>query len=248
MEKRKYEIRKREDGREAIFDTETGERISGWWYSISYTGLVKNQSEYYQVMDAYDYCAIFHKDGRQISNWYEYVSTEGLVEGKSIYYIVGTGDDWFAIYDVYGRRITPQWFDYVWPEGLVEGQREIYIAQSGKRYPTFAIFDVNGNMITPKWFLGIMYKNLFFKDGEEYYIGIEKVGEEKLKWAIYHLSGKKVSKYYTYTIRNVEDLNFDTLTGTLEIRYKNGKTRKIDFEPIQPIREEIIDYTKLLNI
>jgi hypothetical protein len=169
------------------------------------------------------------------------------VEGESIYYVVATGDDWYAIFDKDGRRITPQWFDYVWTDGLVKGQREIYIAQKGKKYPSYAIFDVNGNMISPKWFDGIMYKNLFFKDGEEYYIGIEKVGENKIKWSIYHLSGKKVSKDYTYSLRNVEDLKFDTTTGILELQYKN-KTRKIEFEPVNTIKEELIDYTKLLNI
>lgn len=248
MEKRKYELRKREDGMEAIFDVETGEQISDWWYSISYAGVVEGTSEYYKVMDAYDYCAIFRKDGKRISDWYEYISTEGLVEGQSIYYVVATGDDWYAIFDKDGRRITPQWFDYVWTDGLVEGQREIYIAQAGKRYASFAIFDKEGNMISPKWFDGIMHKDIFKKDGEEYYIGIEKVGENKIKWAIYHLyTGKKVSKDYTYSLRGIQDLKFDTTTGILELQYKN-KTRKIEFEPVNTIKEELIDYTKLLNI
>jgi hypothetical protein len=246
--KRKYELRKREDGREAIFDTETGEQISDWWYDIWYFGLLKNQSDYYIVMDAYDYCAIFHRDGRQISKWYEYISTEGLVEGQSKFYIVATGDDWYAIFDKDGRRITPQWFDYVWTDGLVKGEREIYLAQKGKKYPNFAIFHKDGNMISPQWFNGIMYKDIFKKDGEEYYIGIEKVGENKIKWAIYHLSGQKVSKYYRYSLRNVEDLRFNVITGILEIQYKNGKVKTVEFEPVNTIKEEFLDYTKLLNI
>ncbi|MGC8977702.1 MAG: hypothetical protein ACP5OB_08840, partial [Candidatus Ratteibacteria bacterium] len=137
-------------------------------------------------------------------------------------------DGKIAIFDLETDNQISNWFDYI------EMYETIYLGKKGRKY---AIFDVNKNQISD-WYDEILTSPFFFQDDkEEYYIGIEKVGEEKLKWAIYHLSGKKVSKYYTYTIRNVEDLNFDTLTGTLEIRYKNGKTRKIDFEPIQPIRE-----------
>jgi hypothetical protein len=231
MEKRKYEIRKREDGRKAIFDVETGEQISDWWYSISYAGIVKNQSEYYQVMDAYDYCAIFHKDGRQISNWYEYVSTEGLVEGQSKYYIIATGDDSYAIVDVDGKVITPYWFDYVWPDGLVKGERDIYLAEMNNK---LAFFHKDRKMLSPQFFHGLLFNCSFFKKDckEEYYIGIERRGEKR-KWAIYHLyTGKKVSKYYRFSLRNVEDLNFDT-TGILELKYKNGKVKTVEFKPVK---------------
>jgi hypothetical protein len=240
--KRKYELRKREDGMEAIFDTETEERISDWYHLISTNGLVNGKSDYYLAYDDIsEKYAIFHKDGRRISKWFDLIYTDGLVEGESEYYIAGS-DDWEAIFHLDGRQIS-DWFEYIDKDGLVKGGRNLYIAGDKK----YAIFDENGNMITPERFIGIMLAPSFFsKDSkEEYYIGI---GEKK--WAIYHISGEKVSKDFSNKdLRKVEEIRFDNINGILELLDENGSLiKEVKFDPVFRFKEEIIDYTKLLNI
>ncbi|MGC9133648.1 MAG: hypothetical protein ACP5GJ_04580, partial [Nanopusillaceae archaeon] len=86
----KYEIRKRKDGKEAIFD-EKGNRVSEWFDYIEREGLVEGDSNYYLVMKDGKW-AIFDVNGKMITpEWFNDIYPDGLVKGESEYYIVSKG-------------------------------------------------------------------------------------------------------------------------------------------------------------
>ncbi|MGC8944041.1 MAG: hypothetical protein ACP5KX_08070, partial [Caldisericia bacterium] len=82
-----YKIRKRRDGKQAIFD-KNGKMISPEWFDEIYSeGLVAGQSKYY-LAEKDGKKAIFDKNGKQISpEWFDEIYLEGLVKGQSPYYL-----------------------------------------------------------------------------------------------------------------------------------------------------------------
>jgi hypothetical protein len=142
-----------------------------------------------------------------------------------------------AIFDEKGNQIT-QWYDMILPEGLLNGQSEYYVAVSEINGEIkSAIFDVNGKMITPEWF-DFIYTFGLVEGQSDYYIACNKG-----QCAVYHKSGKKVSEEFPKDYMNTLDVDFNDNLGIVEIG-----SRSIDFNPVYPFKEEIIDYTKLLNI
>jgi hypothetical protein len=199
----KYEIRKRGDGKQAIFD-ETGKQISPGWYDEIYSsGLIKGQSPYYKVKKG-NRTAIFDKDGNQITKWFYRISSYGLVSGESDLYIANATkkDGKWAIFNKDGKMISPEWFDRIYEDELVNGQGHYFIA-------------CNDN-----------------------------------NCAVYYKDGKKVSDDFSRNyIKKAEKINFNENLGIVELFDKNENLiESIDFNPIYPFKEEIIDYTKLLNI
>jgi hypothetical protein len=183
--------------------------------------------------------AIFDENGKQISQWFDSIGLYGLVSGQSKYYIAKANKgEKFAVYDVYGNQISPEMFDMVFPEGLLKGQSEYYIAVSEINGEIkFAIFDVNGNQITKGWFDWV-YTFGLVEGKSDYYIACN--GDN---CAVYHKNGQKVSEEFPKDYMNTLDVNFNDSLGVVEIG-----SRSIDFNPVCPFKEEIIDYTKLLNI
>jgi hypothetical protein len=64
----KYEIRKREDGKVAIFDVD-GNQITDWYDWIWTYGLLRGESKYF-IAKKDGRLAIFNVNGKQISEWY----------------------------------------------------------------------------------------------------------------------------------------------------------------------------------
>jgi len=192
-----YEIRRREDGREAIFDKD-GSQISDWFDWIGTYGLIRGQSRYY-IAKKNKKMAIFDKNGDRISNWFDEIYSVGLVKGESDYYIVReNGKD--AIFDKEGSQIS-QWHDWIFSYGLVEGKSDYYITCKDK------------------------------------------------KCAVYYKNGQKVSDDLIIVhLEELENVIFNENLGIAEMFSENGKLLEtIEFSPVIH-REEIIDYTKLLNI
>ena len=184
--------------------------------------------------------AIFDEKGKQISpEWFYSIGLSGLVEGQSNYYIAKENKgEKFAVYDVYGNQISPEMFDLVFPEGLLKGQSKYYVAVSEINGEIkSAKCDVNGNQITPEWF-DFIYTFGLVEGKSDYYIACN--GNN---CAIYHKNGQKVSEEFPKGYMNTLDVNFNDSLGVVEIG-----SRSIDFNPVYPFKEEIIDYTKLLNI
>ena len=121
----------------------------------------------------------------------------------------------------------------------IKGQSKYYIAEKDGE---IAIFDRNGNRISD-WFDYICPDGLV-KGESDYYIAFKDD-----KFAVYYKSGKKVSgdfskEYFPYIDGKI---TFDENLGIVEIKMLGGLTKEtIEFNPF--IKEEIIDYTKLLNI
>jgi hypothetical protein len=232
--------------KEAIFD-KNGNRISDWFDNIKPDGLVRGTSNYFIVEKRYKKAfkssyAIFDIDGNQISKWFDWIDTNGLIDGRSNYYIAKRKTK-FAIFHKDGYQVS-DWFSRIEPYGLILGEGNLYIARKNRKY---AIFDLNKNQISD-WFNGILTSPFFFQDDkEEYYIGIIKN-----KWAIYHISGKKVSKDFPVkelNLLNVEEIRFDNNNGILGLFDEDGiLIKKFEFDPIYPFKENLPDYTKLLNI
>jgi hypothetical protein len=273
-----YEIRKREDGKEAIFN-KNGDRISQWFNWIVSDGLVKGESNYYIVAKSFFKHAIFDVDGNQISpQWFRYIYEDGLVKGESDYYLV-LGDYGFAIFDLNGNMITKEWYDWISLEGLVKGESRYFIAKKDGKY---AIFDENGNRISD-WYDEIILTGLV-KGESDYYVVIEDgewaifdvygkqisskfeyiyidglikgecdyyiACDNRYNCVVYHKNGQKVSEdfsvgYFEY----VKKITFNENLGMIEIKTFDEKITTIEFKPVYPYKkEEIIDYTKLLNI
>ncbi|MGC8944042.1 MAG: hypothetical protein ACP5KX_08075, partial [Caldisericia bacterium] len=69
------------------------------------------------------------------------------------------------------------------------------------------------------------------------------------KCAVYHKNGQKVSKNFSKKyVKNSDKITFNENLGIVEIEKYNEPVISIDFNPVYPFKEEIIDYTKLLNI
>jgi antitoxin component YwqK of YwqJK toxin-antitoxin module len=242
----RYEIRRRGyDGKEAVFD-ENGKMISPEWFDWIFPyGLVKGESPYYIAKKNGKY-AIFDKNGNMITKeWYDWIWESGLVKGDSEYYVVKK-DGKYAIFNKYGKMISPEWFDFIFPFGLVLRESDYYVVvKDNKKSNKFAmaIFDENGNRIS-EWYSWI-YSDGLVKGESDYYLACN--GEE---CAIYHKNGQKVSEDFSREeIKDVKSITFNNKLGIVELfNNKNGNLIKsIEFYPVIQ-REEIIDYTKLLNI
>jgi hypothetical protein len=161
--------------------------------------------------------------------------------GQSKYYIVSKGWEDVAIFDINGNQITKECFNWIYSYGLVEGKSEYYLA---KRDGRWAIFDKDGNMITPEWFDEVF--SISFVEGEiDYYIA-----RKNDVCAVYYKDGKKVSDDFPIEeIKKAEKINFNENLGVVELFDENENLiESIDFNPVYPFKEELIDYTKLLNI
>jgi hypothetical protein len=137
--------------------------------------------------------------------------------------------------------VSPDWFDRIYLDGLVKGQSNLYLAEKNGKY---FIFDESGNQISPQWFDRI-YSDGLVEGKSDYYIACNEN-----TCAVYHKSGKKVSEDFSRNyIKKAEKITFNENLGIVELFNKNGNLVKtIEFNPIYPFKEEIIDYTKLLNI
>jgi hypothetical protein len=167
--------------------------------------------------------------------WFDDISPYGLVGGRSIYYITRKG--WKeAIFDVNGNRIT-DFYSEIYPDGLIKGQSNLYIERKdGKE----AIFDVKGNQIT-QWFDTVSPYGLV-EGKSDYYIACN--GDT---CAVYYKDGRKVSEDFFEKYIKFNEIIINENLGIVEIK-KSHETITIDFNPVYPFKEEIIDYTKLLNI
>jgi hypothetical protein len=182
--------------------------------------------------------AIFDKDGKQISpEWFDEILKYGLVEGKSDYYIAKKNGK-YAVFDKNGRMVSPEWFDVIYLPGLIKGQSDYYIARKNNEE---AIFDKDGNQIS-QWFYWIVTEG-FIKGKIDYYIACNKY-----TCAVYHKNGQKVSNDFPKGyIDLTKNITFNDRLGIVEITEENGRiVKSIEFTPV--IKEEFLDYTKLLNI
>ncbi len=186
-----------------------------------------------------DKYAIFDENRRMITlDWYDSVSSDGLIRGQSIYYIARK-DGKEAIFDVYGHQIS-EWFDRINPNGLISGKSDYYIAKkNGKQ----AIFDISGKRIT-KWFNRVFSYGLV-RGESDYFIACKGS-----KCAVYYKDGKRVSDDIPskHIKGGIYRATFNENIGIVEIKMFGCKPITIEFSPIYPFKEEIIDYTKLLNI
>jgi antitoxin component YwqK of YwqJK toxin-antitoxin module len=182
--------------------------------------------------------AIFDENGKMITKeWYDWVSSAGLVRDESNYYIASENGK-YAIFDVDGNQIS-QWFDFIKPFGLVEGKSKYYLVREDGK---MAIFDKNGKRIT-EWFDDISPFGLV-KEESDYYIACNEGN-----CAIYHKDGKKVSE--DFSLENIEDIikaTFNEDLGIVEMRILYDEPKTVEFNPVYPFKENLIDYTKLLNI
>jgi hypothetical protein len=233
-ESKYYKVKGRKDGKEAIFD-KNGRMVSPEWFDyIRKDGLIKGKSEYYVAVKE-DMQAIFDRDGNRITKWFDWISSDGLVEGESDYYLVKE-DGEYAIFYKDGNRISER-FDMILPEGLIKGQSDYFIAKKGNKY---AIFDKNGNQIS-NWFDRIEIDGLV-KGESDYYVACNED-----TCAVYYKDGQKVSENFPIEYLMLSNIVFNENLGIAEIK-KSYKTITIEFNPVYPFKEEIIDYTKLLNI
>ncbi len=140
----KYEVRRREDGKKAIFD-EKGNMISPEWFDeIEPYGLVRGQSNLYVALKD-GKSAIFDENGNMITpEWFDGVFPFGLVVGRSNYYFA-VKDNKLAIFDKDGNMITPGWFNWIFPNGLVEGECDYYLACNSK---TCAVYHKDGQKVS----------------------------------------------------------------------------------------------------
>ena len=186
--------------------------------------------------------AIFDEDGNQISpDWFDKIWEYGLFEGKSVYYAAKKNGK-VAIFDVNGNMITPEWFDMVDAHSLIMGKSNYYIARKNNKY---AIFDKDRNQIS-QWFDYIWGSGLVSGDSDYYIACKDKT------CAVYHKNGQKVSDDFSikyFDLIGVYKATFNEDIGIVEIKDSEGNLVKtVDFNPVYPFKEEIIDYTKLLNI
>ncbi|MGC9133638.1 MAG: hypothetical protein ACP5GJ_04530, partial [Nanopusillaceae archaeon] len=145
-----------------------------------------------------------------------------------------------AIFDENGNMISPEWFGWISFYGLVKGESNYYIAWKDDKC---AIFDIDGNRIT-EWF-DLIYEYGLVKGERDYYIACN--GNT---CAVYYKDGQKVSDDFSEKdLRYVYSIKFNDKLGIVELYSKKlKKLRSIEFQPVSLYREEIIDYTKLLNI
>ncbi|MGC8767666.1 MAG: hypothetical protein ACP5QP_08285, partial [Brevinematia bacterium] len=67
--------------------------------------------------------------------------------------------------------------------------------------------------------------------------------------AVYHKDGKKFSNDFSIKSEEIKNAKINENLGIAELfNGKGNLVKSIDFNPVYPFKEEIIDYTKLLNI
>jgi hypothetical protein len=270
--KRKYEIKKREDGKMAIFDLRTGEQISQWFDEIYFSERLEVMMGIYLASED-DQWAIFDLQGNQISDWFDeikigrknyyiarkngkeaiydfkgnriseffdFIALTGFADRNSDFYLAKK-DGKYAIFYKDGTRIS-DWFDDIEIEGLIKRQSNLYIAKKDGKY---AIFNKDGEQIS-QWF-DYIHQDGLVKNQSDYYIAGHIRDYNKKKLAVYYKDGRKVSKDFQIT-GNIFKIEFKEEEGIAEIETYSGKTRTIDFNPVYPFKENLPDYTKLLNI
>ena len=124
----KYQIIQNEQGKEAIFDTETGQQVSKWWGGIEAPGLLNGKSEYY-IAKSKAQEAIFHISNpyKPISQWWQSISLEGIIKGESEYYIALTRDLEAIFHIDNPHKPVSRWWLYINVNGLVTGQSDYYV-------------------------------------------------------------------------------------------------------------------------
>ncbi|MGC8771810.1 MAG: hypothetical protein ACP5Q5_11240 [Brevinematia bacterium] len=147
-----------------------------------------------------------------------------------------------AIFDENGNRIS-DWYDEIILTGLVRGESDYYVViEDGE----WAIFDVYGKQISSKF--EYIYMEGLVKGECDYYIACDN----RYNCAVYHKDGKKVSDDFDsliWVFKDIYDVTFNENLGIVEMFDENENLiESIDFNPVYPFKEEIIDYTKLLNI
>jgi hypothetical protein len=131
--------------------------------------------------------------------------------------------------------VSPEWFDNVYRDGLIDGESPYYIARQNGR---LAIFDVYGYQISD-WHDDILPNGLVRGESDNYYIACN--GKT---CAVYYYYRKVSDNFPSQTIWNASHITFND-RGFIELEGRDGEL----FIPFKPFRrEEIIDYTKLLNI
>ncbi|MGC8942454.1 MAG: hypothetical protein ACP5KF_07335, partial [Sulfurihydrogenibium sp.] len=145
----------------------------------------------------------------------------------------------YAIFHKNGEQIS-KWYLEISNEGLIDGRSDYYIA--GDSF--IAIFHKDGRQISDEF--GDIYPFGLVTGESDYYLA-GKGGQ----YAIYHKSGKKVSEDIKIT-GFIKSIEFDEGRGIAEITLEDKKNnifvKTVEFDPVYPFKEEIIDYTKLLNI
>jgi len=162
-------------------------------------------------------------------------------ETESEYYLVER-DNKKAIFHKSGIQVS-DWFDWISLSGLIKGQSPYYIARSDDKY---AIFDENGKRISG-WF-NYIYPFGLVRGESDYY-----VARENWNCAVYHKNGLIASDYFSYErISDTKYIIFNQLFdlfGVAEFFDEHGNIIDIvTYSEPPDRREEIIDYTKLLNI
>ncbi len=205
--KRKFEVRKNQDGKMAIFSLTTGEQISQWFDEI-YFSLRLERMGYYLAKQGKKW-AIFDLRGNQISDWFDKIDHAG-----ETFYLAKINKKWY-MYDYSGhqipfnfKKLSLEWFDEIKP---LTG--DLYLFRKDWKY---AIFNYKTGEKLSDWFDGILTNLLFSED--KYYIGIK--GKE---WAIYDLDGRPVSRDFSIEIlKDVKEIRFDNEKGILELLDENG--------------------------
>ncbi len=112
----------------------------------------------------------------------------------------------------------------------------------------YAIFDESGNRIS-EWFDWI-YPDGLVEGKSDYYIACNGNAFSGNTCAVYHKNGKKVSEDFPEEYLGCAQITFNDNFGIVEVVsiFDTDLITTIDFNPVYPFKEEIIDYTKLLNI
>lgn len=152
----KYEVRRREDGKMAIFD-ENGNMISPEWFDyVDPCGLIKEQSNLYlarkdeewEIFDVYDNLiskernskwAIFDVNGNRISKWSDYIYEYGLLRKECDYYIA-CDDEKCAVYHKNGQKVSDDFPE----EYVLQAQKVVFNENLG----ILEMTDCDGNINT----------------------------------------------------------------------------------------------------
>ena len=144
----KYQIIQNKHGYKTIFDTKTGQQVSGWWQHININA-ENSEVEYYIAYDSEYECAIFHIDNpnEPVSQWWREIGIYGLLSGQSDYYTAQNQNREWAIFhkDNPNEPIT-QWWDKIYGNDVLQGKSEYYMTRDYK-YER-AIFHIN-NLYEP---------------------------------------------------------------------------------------------------
>ncbi|MGC8869394.1 MAG: hypothetical protein ACP5P7_07035 [Sulfurihydrogenibium sp.] len=175
--KRKYEIRKRKDGKMAIFSLTSGKQISDWYDEI-YFSLRLERMGYFLVRRD-DKWAIFDLRGNQISDWFDKIDHAG-----ETFYLGKIKRKW-DMYDYKGNRIpfnfkklsSLDWFDEIKP---LTG--DLYLFRKDWKY---AIFNFQTGEKLSDW-----YDEIELIEGTNIYIASSNDG-----FAFFDLKGNQLSDW-----------------------------------------------------